>query len=136
MVISEQSCGRTNERTGLVVPLCSRNPHDETVVVRRAQLRLKPGRYSGEGKRASLGRIIGESMLAQRAPSDGRRGSSQVPFLLAERAHQIHQIHTESDADMRAADCYLQCMLFYPTVTGMSVMVSLPKISITFTATT
>ena len=29
---------------GLVGPLCSRNPHDETVVVRRAQWWTKPGR--------------------------------------------------------------------------------------------
>ena len=28
---------------GLVGPPCSRNPHDETVVVRRAQLETKPG---------------------------------------------------------------------------------------------
>ena len=59
-----------------------------------------------------------------------------MPFLFVERAHQIHQIHPESDADMRVADCDLQCMLFYPTVTGMSIMVSLPKMSITLTAMT
>ncbi len=54
----------------------------------------------------------------------------------AEHPHQIHQIHTESDADMRVANCYLQCTLSYPIVTDMSVMVSLPKMSITLTATT
>jgi hypothetical protein len=41
-----------SEATLLV--LCSRSAHDQNVLVRRAQVRTKPGRSSGEGKRASL----------------------------------------------------------------------------------
>ena len=32
------------ERGGLVIPLCSQNAHDETVLVRCAQLEIQPGR--------------------------------------------------------------------------------------------
>ena len=42
---------------GLVGPLCSRNPHDETVVVRRAQWWTKPGRPPG-GETSKLGGSI------------------------------------------------------------------------------
>ena len=37
------------KRGGLVGPPCSRNPHDEAVVVRRAQLGTKPGHPLKEG---------------------------------------------------------------------------------------
>ena len=36
-------------RGSLVGPPCSRNPHDEAVVVRRAQLETKPGHPLKEG---------------------------------------------------------------------------------------
>ncbi|MEK7352772.1 MAG: hypothetical protein AAB177_18000, partial [Nitrospirota bacterium] len=36
-------------RGGLIGPPCSRNPHDEAVVVRRAQLETKPGHPLKEG---------------------------------------------------------------------------------------
>ena len=42
---------------GLVGPLCSRNPHDETVVVRRAQWWTKPGHPPG-GDASELGGSI------------------------------------------------------------------------------
>ncbi len=41
----------------LVGPQCSRNPHDETVVVRRAQWWTKPGHPPGRDA-SELGRII------------------------------------------------------------------------------
>ena len=44
-------------RCGLVGPLCSRNPHDEAVVVRRAQLGTKPG-HTVKNVNRRLGRII------------------------------------------------------------------------------
>jgi hypothetical protein len=39
-------------RGGLVGSPCSRNPHDETVVVRRAQLGTKPGHPLKRNERA------------------------------------------------------------------------------------
>jgi hypothetical protein len=53
------------ERDGdLVGPLCSRNPHDETVVVRRAQWWTKPGHrearlaHDGRGRTSEHGGSI------------------------------------------------------------------------------
>ena len=43
--------------SGLVGPLCSRNPHDETVVVRRAQWWTNSGHPPGEGIRELGGSI-------------------------------------------------------------------------------
>lgn len=52
---------------GLVGPLCSRNPHDETVVVRRAQWWTKPGHPPRGGASELGGSIL--LMEAQQRPA-------------------------------------------------------------------
>ena len=57
---------------GLVGPLCSRNPHDETVVVRRAQWWSKPGHRPREGTNERGGKMyphriaLIDSLIGQR----------------------------------------------------------------------
>jgi hypothetical protein len=49
-------------------PLCSRNPHDETVVVRRAQWRITGSRPYKRGVTSKLGQTI--LMVSSRYVSD------------------------------------------------------------------
>ena len=83
----------SRERDSLVGPPCSRNPHDEAVVVRRAQLGTKPGHPLKEGNEQawkdhlfSLAAALLDELFEHPAGKAAGWGSGQVPFLLAERA--------------------------------------------------
>jgi len=65
-----------------VLPPCSRSAHDQNVLARRPQWD-QHGSHSKREK-AIEGRLDDLLLLAERAPSEGWRGSGQVPFLLAE----------------------------------------------------
>jgi len=52
----------SRRRGGLVGLPCSRNPHDEAVVVRRAQLGTKPGHPLKEGNERAWKDIVGCSL--------------------------------------------------------------------------
>ena len=77
-----------------ISPLCSRNPHDKAVVVRRAQLGTKPG-HPLEREMSKLGRII---CIVERAASEGWEGSSQT-ILLARRGRTIRMCSLDARSE-------------------------------------